>query len=683
MNNASTDSYMKGIDGLRAIAVLSVIIYHFNERFLPGGFTGVDVFFVVSGYVISKSLASREWSGFDELIVNFYKRRMLRIFPALMFLLIAASIFHALFVPNQWLSGPNKVTALAAFFGVSNIFLVSAADGYFSDRIPFNPYVHTWSLAVEEQFYLFFPFAFYFWLKAGGKDGIHHCIAAWMLPAAAVVSLALSAYQSSFARDHAFYLLPSRVWELAAGAILLQLQLRHGLNSRVAHRSASMLAAGAALLVVGFVFADKNHFPFPWALLPVAGTLLMVAGTTGGSASPSGLRALIESDTATYIGRISYSLYLWHWPVFSFFRWTVGMEGWIPQSMAVLLTLGLGAFSYHCIENRCRRSHFVAHLPNWKAVTGGVVLIGASAVSVASLFLVTSKYQLSLSTVNKERSVWNNEYEIPSPAPVDARAVGLGRKIFLVGDSHAGAFRSMAAAAAGTLGAEVKFLARSGCPIARLITAARNNERCENFAEETVGWIKQQARPGDVVFFASLRVPRFGDQWGLFDQDAVQARSALPDEIRIREIALDQAVELAKTLRASGLNVLMNAPLPIFKAPPFRCSDWFNRSNPICLHGFTMDRSALQAHREPTMVSLRVLHDLHQVHVWDPFPVVCNGPVCSAFDGDKPLFIDGDHLSGHGSRALIPSFTNQLLEIWRGEGAVEMHAQHRGPSVTD
>jgi hypothetical protein len=169
----------------------------------------------------------------------------------------------------------------------------------------------------------------------------------------------------------------------------------------------------------------------------------------------------------------------------------------------------------------------------------------------------------------------------------------------------------------------------------------------------------------------------------LFDQDAVQARSALPDEIRIREIALDQAVELAKTLRASGLNVLMNAPLPIFKAPPFRCSDWFNRSNPICLHGFTMDRSALQAHREPTMVSLRVLHDLHQVHVWDPFPVVCNGPVCSAFDGDKPLFIDGDHLSGHGSRALIPSFTNQLLEIWRGEGAVEMHAQHRGPSVTD
>ena len=159
MDNRHTtnNSYIPGIDGLRAIAVLSVALYHFDHTLLPGGFTGVDVFFVISGYVISKSLAASNSTNCAAFILGFYKRRILRIVPALLFFLIITSIASSLFVPDAWLSASNKRTAISAFFGVSNFYLVRSADGYFSDRIPFNPFVHTWSLAVEEQFYLFFP----------------------------------------------------------------------------------------------------------------------------------------------------------------------------------------------------------------------------------------------------------------------------------------------------------------------------------------------------------------------------------------------------------------------------------------------------------------------------------------------------------------------------------------------
>ena len=674
-NNEMTDSYISGIDGLRAIAVLSVIIYHFNNRFLPGGFIGVDVFFVISGYVISKSLAAREWRTFGDLIIDFYKRRILRIFPALIFFLIIVSILQALFIPNAWLSSSNRVTAITAFFGVSNIYLVSAADGYFSQRIPFNPFVHTWSLAVEEQFYLFFPFVFYFWLKTNSRNSSYRIITFWSLPVIALASLALSAYQSSYARDYAFYLLPSRCWELAAGAILLQLQIRNGLKLKIENRSALMLFFGAIILAFGFAFADESHFPFPWALLPVIGTLLMIVGTTNATSSRRSIQGLIESKAITYIGRISYSLYLWHWAVFSFFRWTVGMESLLAQCIAILLTFSLSAFSYHYIENNFRRNKFIGNQPSWKIVTGGLVLIGISALSVAFIFIISNKFQFSLSNVNKDKFVWSNNYDTTSFAKIDDHAVGAGRIIFIIGDSHAGAYGSMVKAAAVRLGAEVKMFGRSGCPIAALITASRDDDQCRNFSKEAVEWVKRQAKPGDIVFFASLRVPRFGDQWTLFNQDSVLSRSKLPAEIKVRQVALNQAIELTENLRAMGLNILMNAPMPIFKAPPFRCSDWFNKFNPICAPGFSVDRLVLQNHREPTMASLRVLHDFHHVYVWDPFPVLCNGPECSAFDGDKPIFEDGDHLSGYGSRLLIPSFTNQLIEVWETENGLKKLAQ--------
>jgi peptidoglycan/LPS O-acetylase OafA/YrhL len=164
-NSQNDHGRLDAIDGLRALAVLSVIAYHFNIGFAPTGFVGVDIFFVISGYVITLSLTKNQSSSIIQYILAFYKRRILRIMPALVVCLIIVGAVSQLFVPNSWLSSRNDTTGLYSFFGISNFALLEGLDGYFNDRAEFNPFLHTWSLAVEEQFYLFFPLLLLPWLR--------------------------------------------------------------------------------------------------------------------------------------------------------------------------------------------------------------------------------------------------------------------------------------------------------------------------------------------------------------------------------------------------------------------------------------------------------------------------------------------------------------------------------------
>ena len=146
-----------GIDGLRALAVLSVILYHLNHAFVPGGFIGVDVFFVISGYVVCGSLLKDSATRFLPYIGAFYVRRLLRIYPALIVVLLSCGILSALFIPSSYLSDPNARVGLWAFYGVSNYALLKFHNSYFSFNNDYNPYAHTWSLGVEEQYYPIFP----------------------------------------------------------------------------------------------------------------------------------------------------------------------------------------------------------------------------------------------------------------------------------------------------------------------------------------------------------------------------------------------------------------------------------------------------------------------------------------------------------------------------------------------
>lgn len=662
MDRSRPASYLAEVDGLRAVAVLSVMIYHLNSQLLPGGFVGVDVFFVISGYVVSKSIAERPFGDLWSYFLAFYARRIVRIVPALVWCLVVSSIVTILFIPQSWLSSSVTKTALSAFFGLSNFALVATNDGYFSPRVDYNPFVHTWSLAVEEQFYVVFPALFLVWLMWSGRDGWRGQVAAAVLPLAMGVSFLLAIWLGSTRPDWAFYLLPARFWELGAGALLYQLHAQQRALARTPFEAHAGLISGIGLIAAGFIWAVPEAFPFPFALLPVLGSVLVIQAVARPEMNISALHEVFRYPAVVYVGRISYSLYLWHWPIYTLFRWTIGLEGIAPSVGAVGLTLAAAMFSFHVIEDPIRRSRGLRGASDLVKVGGGIAAVVC--LFAVSQQLMSHRGALSLS-VTRDRDVWYAAS--PSRSNLQPVAYGFtGRKLFVVGNSHTLAYGTMFNQAMERLGVEVREQVVMTCNIGNLLLPMGSDADCRQTLVDVLANIKSAAKPGDIVFFASLRAPRLSRQWERYDRKAVLDESRSAEAERNRELALAEVSDLVGQLDRLGLKVLIDAPKPVFGAPPFRCADWFNRANPICVAGFEIDRAYMLALREPVMKSLNALkHRFANVTVWDPLPILCPGDVCRAFEPDgQPLYYDGDHLSGHGNDRLYPSFAQQLKSIW-------------------
>jgi peptidoglycan/LPS O-acetylase OafA/YrhL len=652
--------YVPEIDGLRAIAVLSVILFHLAPSILPGGFSGVDVFFVISGYVVSGSLVREGQSTFLKFAANFYARRIVRIYPALVVCLVVVGLIQTLIVPPSWLSTTTNTTALFAFFGLSNFSLVWFSDGYFSPRMEFNAFTHTWSLGVEEQFYLLFPLVFFIWLKGQNRKNAVGVFAQWLLPVLLVASLIFSWHQTTAAPEHAYYRLPSRFWELACGAMLFKLQLRNQCIVRSTIVASACVATGLFLVGLGFLFSDPKSFPFPWAGLSVAGALLVIAGVVSDCEKGAAINRILDNRIMVYVGKMSYSLYLWHWPVLVMFRWTVGLETPLAIVGAILLTAFMSALSYHVVENPIRKSNLAFPKTDWHILSRGVPIIVLCCLFSAAVF--KAQPYLSLS-VTRDTHTWypdsSDSDEISAVQQAFAK-----HKIFVLGDSHAGAYSAMFGKLTKEQGVEVRQYSKGGCSIANLLR--QSDEECSRFTQQVVAKIEKEAALGDIVFLASLRMNRLSDQWDTFNESEVVAKQQSSGAYIQRALALQEADALIAKFEKASLRVVMDAPKPIFKSPPFRCSDWFNSENPVCKAGFTMERSFLSEYRRPVMESLVTLTRNHpNLVVWDLFSTLCGPENCSAFDEEKPLFFDGDHLSGHGNRVLYPSFLSLVTSVWR------------------
>lgn len=663
ITSSGVRGYIPEIDGLRAVAVLSVILFHLKANLLPGGFSGVDVFFVISGYVVSGSLAKEHKSSFWQFAVDFYSRRILRIYPALVLCLIISVIFQTLFIPNSWLSTTSIKTGLAAFWGMSNFALILFSDGYFSPRVEFNTFTHTWSLAVEEQFYLLFPVVFFLASKGRERRNWLSTISNWLLPILLVFSFLVSIYQTHSMPDQAYYLLPSRFWELACGAVLFGLnnQQKFIIKSKVLLETS--IFVGLLLIGFGFVYSDPKAFPFPWALLPVLGSLFVITGVASDVQKESLIGKFLNNSPIIYIGKISYSLYLWHWPIIVLLKWTIGIDGPGGIWAAVIGTLAASAMSYHYIERPIRQSIFIASKSNWQIVSRGFASVTLVAVAAGFIFIGQPYFSLS---VTKDRYNWYPEAEKKYNVVDSSQFYGdvfHGRKIFVLGDSHAGAYGTMLSMLQNETNVSVQIFSKGGCPIANLLRTA--NSECTQFIEEITKKINSEAKSGDIVFLASLRMNRFGDQWAKFNQVDVAEIQSGPNSSKNRELAFQEANLIIDRFESAGLTVVIDAPKPIFKSPPFRCSDWFNSNNPVCEAGAQISRSELLNHRKPVMDSISKLTSQHpKLVVWDPFSILCPTSTCIPTDNNLPLFFDGDHLSGHGNRILYPSFFDMVKHIF-------------------
>ncbi|MCF8102162.1 MAG: hypothetical protein K9K66_10940 [Desulfarculaceae bacterium] len=238
--------------------------------------------------------------------------------------------------------------------------------------------------------------------------------------------------------------------------------------------------------------------------------------------------------------------------------------------------------------------------------------------------------------------------------------------MFAIGDFHIKAYATMLNEVESLLSIKVYQFRIPN--VVKLIRPMQETMEARDELDKIMTEIKAKAKKNDIVFLASLRMIRLCDQWAKFDEKNLFEKQNSEEQKEQRRIALRQANELIDRLEKLGLIVLIEAPKPIFRSPPFRCSDWFNRSNPICASGFSMDREFLLKMRKPVMESIKKIKAEHKnVYVWDPFFILCPSDACSAYDGDLPLFFDGDHLNAHGNRILRTSFIDELLEIWSGQ----------------
>jgi peptidoglycan/LPS O-acetylase OafA/YrhL len=649
---------LPAIDGLRALAVLAVIAFHFNTGLAPSGFVGVDIFFVISGYVITLSLTKYPSVSVAQFLLTFYKHRFLRLMPALVVCLLVVGALSQLFIPDAWLSGGNDKTGRYAFFGMSNLVLLQGHDGYFDVRAAFNPFLHTWSLAVEEQFYLFFPLLLLPWLRQASRDSLFAHLRRNTVLLVGALSLAWAAIETSREPQLAFYLLPSRFWELAAGAVLFQL---HSKGHAIPQGLMGMrLTAGLGFLLIAasLIWINVEAFPFPLAIPPVAGTLALISASRSPLSNRLIISRVLTNPLATYLGRASYSLYLWHWPVVVLMQWTIGFETATHLAAALALTFILGLASYHLVERTFLTSTGLYQLPARRVVSVGLVLIAASAI----LFKVLVKSDLGLSVVSQQAG-WHS-WDMPaigSTSPQDAGTSS--RTLWVIGDSHASAYTGMVREAAARAGMKVQIMGVSGCSVANLQNPNPDSGACRDRLKESLTGQSQHYARGDIVFLASLRGQRLSDQWGMLKPDELKA-ILNDDRGDTYRKARDEASEIIGYLRSLGLTVIIDTPKPVFRAPIFRCSDWFNAMNPVCAPGFDIARDELVKIDAPVLNSLRLLKQQYpDLVVWDPFPILCPEERCSVFRHGKPLYFDQDHLSGHGNQLLVESFSGLLGEI--------------------
>jgi peptidoglycan/LPS O-acetylase OafA/YrhL len=685
---AHAKGYVPEIDALRAVAVVAVMIFHMHAPWLSGGYAGVDVFFVISGYVISRSMLELDASRVDRFIGRFYARRVLRIVPALAVMLLVTTVVTGLFIPNSWLSAANDTTAFYAFWGFGNIALMHSGDTYFAPRVEFNPYAHTWSLGVEEQFYFIFPVLFFAWLTLRERPGRHHYGAVAFLYAILGASLVYSAVIIRRDPSVAYYSLPSRFWELIAGALLLQW---HTVDTRSTERHAAshvvQMSISMALVAACLVFAQRDAFPFPWAIPGVLGTVGLIDGVAPHRTGTSVVSRWMRSKLLVWIGRRSYSLYLWHWPVYTTFRWTVGLAGPVERVLAVAITVALAALSYRWVETPFRRGRIA------RVRRSSIVVFGALAfVYVASRGLwrlKMSSERLSPSVTKQHALEWFPNPWSPSAAEragacgvtVSTRPLADGARVetyspaclraptratvFVMGNSHALAYSRLLSKFASKETVTVHIYFRSGCTFLKLDTPMNAEEpACRRFFDTSLADIASMRRPGDVLFLPSLRLPRFSDQWAILPEaDALQQMFG-PGAGDRRKSAIAEAQRVAGSLTSAGMRIVMEAPKPIFRAPAFRCSDWFNRRNPACEPGFTMDRAFLLRFRQPVLDAMSELARVDSaVSVWDPFSTLCPRNQCEAVSAGRPIFFDADHISGYANDLLYPSLVEAMLRV--------------------
>lgn len=386
----SVIKYRPEIDGLRALAVIPVVLFHFGTKWLPGGFIGVDVFFVISGYLIT-SIIIKDFDRDAFSFIGFWQRRIRRILPALITMVIATSIAgqFILYGPDIRDLGKQGISALLSY---ANINLWLTTGNYWGAQAENSPLLHTWSLSVEEQFYLIFPFLLIFLLKYYRERLIP------LLSFIIILSISLFIYGSLNNPTATFYLLPTRAWELGCGSLTAILAYRY--KTKFSNNS-FLSFIGLLAIIISYLFVDGEAGLSAYLLIPVIGSVLVIAFSKDEECI---INRALSNPPMLYIGRISYSVYLWHWPVLVLSKdLSPKFNNAFFSAYIMLSIVSVSIASYHFIEQTTRRNLKIIPL---------ILLVFIGSISYSS-FLSAVDFPEDISFYSK--TTWNGQLYNVSP----------------------------------------------------------------------------------------------------------------------------------------------------------------------------------------------------------------------------------------------------------------------------
>ena len=623
-------SYRKDIDGLRAIAVGAVIVNHFNARLLPSGYLGVDVFFVISGFVIVTSLASKPSESFGDMFIGFYSRRVKRLLPALTFCVMVSALLLCFLSPDPGLA---LGTARRALFGVSNFQLFTESVQYFGDSVALNPFMHTWSLGVEEQFYLVLPILI-------GLSGFYrsrtHGSRSLGLMIGILSLLSLVGFIIVYPRNQpaAYFLMPFRFWEMGAGCLLCFLLQRSEVQPFLSKFSGptSLLS----LILLGITFLMPLDLAVPATLLAVSATFVLIFSVKQGSL----VYRLLTIKKLVLIGLASYSLYLWHWPIISLSHLSIGIHWWtVPFQLLIIFAFAY--LSYRYIETPLRKIQWSSS----SLVTVAIAIVGLiAAFSLLfvmgrswgeSLYLgkfhrrdfqyVQNGMACELMSSHPDRRHWRTCLQRTSDAP----------HIFVLGDSHASNFVPSLKSVFRRLGyVDVRYLTNA-IKHPFHIKESEPASRFWNGSSEYSQFI-ERLTPTDIVIFSN---------------------SAIPAKMPLSELR-GKLSGLVRDVPKAG------AKLVLVDDIPHTCgSEDFKRSFLLTAgRGCRIDRQIALRHRASlSKLFKEVSQDNDSILYLDPFDELCAEDGCYPTLKGKILYADeSPHFSKSNPAPLADFFLKKL-----------------------
>jgi len=630
LNRPAAHAYRPDVDGLRAVAVLAVVAFHAFPGAAPGGFAGVDVFFVISGFLISSII-------FDDLkdgrfsFAGFYWRRVRRIFPALILVLAAClALGWLLLLPDEYAALGKHVAAGAAF--ASNVVLWREA-GYFDTSADLKPLLHLWSLGVEEQYYLVWPLLLF--LFRGRRARM-----LGMIAAIAALSFAANIGLTLYKPTAAFFLPAGRFWELLAGSLLAY--FHHYGQLPEAHRNGKAVL-GAAMLVAAFVLLDAGRaFPGWWALLPVLGTVLLI------HAGPEAWlnRRVLSQPALVFVGLISYPLYLWHWPLLSYAR--IAHDGEPPSALRFglcALSVLLAWLTYELVEKKVRFSK----LPSMKRVAVPALAACMAAAALAGVLATQSRLlpQSAALPYVREASRAYNDWDYDGDRIILGQT---GRAVLFFGDSHMQHYwpriEKLLAEHAAAPRNTIILKTSGGCaPVPRI---ERKRLSCRQFVDAGFALARQPEIDTVVIAASWVGMLQRGDYYKAGDPEQRPLDFLAP---QTEWVLQGFQAELAE-LTAAGKHVVVMLSSPRGAAlDPKSVIDREAMKVQVLGPLAPLPRSELAALTAPIDQRLKTIAAAVGASVLDPTEWLCTPSLCPSADAyGRPLYKDESHLRASVAR---------------------------------